>query len=262
VMLGSESIYRKKVSLGGVRPAHKSPDPEVIFDVGAGAGAGQGYLAQVLSFQYNHPVVAIDSCSRHGKVTETRAQQIRKHCAAQIRKLGYAVLLSVFRNWDISIPRTITCRVLSTDMLKALAAIVPPADDVKEPQFINEDTDGKPSLVLAGLHACGDLSVTMLKVQTAERWSCLDKDAGLQNFDLHAFSVVFRMVLLKYNPGIITSSPSVGRQGKPCAASSRGRSPIPLKMLKEQDGLLDAAMLPIFDPALSPRNVAIIARRT
>ncbi|CAI0409509.1 unnamed protein product [Linum tenue] len=222
-MLGSESIYRKKVSLGGVRPAHKSPDPEVIFEVGAGAGSGQGYLAQVLSFQYNHPVVAIDSCSRHGKVTETRAQQIRKHCAAQIRKLG---------NWDISIPRTITCRVLSTDMLKALAAIVPPADDVKEPQFIKEDTDGKPSLVLAGLHACGDLSVTMLKVQTAERWSCLDKDAGLQNFDLHAFSVVFRMVLLKYYPGIITSSPSVGRQGKPCAASSRGRSPIPLKMLK------------------------------
>ncbi|CAN1841515.1 Methyltransferase-like protein 25B [Linum perenne] len=156
---------------------------EAIVDV----GAGQGYLAQVLSFQYQHPVVAIDACSHHGKVTETRAERIRKHYVSQMRKLG---------NGTINTPRTVTCRVLSTDMLKALADIVTPPDDGKEAQLINKEKDGKASLVLAGLHACGDLSVTMLNVQSAERWSCLEKDAGLQNFDLHAFRAVFQMVCL------------------------------------------------------------------
>ncbi|CAL1386189.1 unnamed protein product [Linum trigynum] len=377
---------------------------EVIVDV----GAGQGYLAQVLSFQYHHHVVAIDACSHHGKVTESRAERIRKHYAAQMRKLGSG-------NGTISTPRTITCRVLSTDMLKSLADIVPPADDVKGAQLINQDTEGKASLVLAGLHACGDLSVTMLKTfseckdakaiisigccynllseecfnsagsqtgfpvsngvratsislgkssrdlacQSAERWSCLDKDAGLQNFDLHAFRAVFQKVLFKYYPGIITSRPSVGRQGKALRRKQQRGVPYSLEnaedddynsalninansngaacdlvneglaapdkctlfekfsvsglsrlgleplqeidfheiwsesqpyaeligpywslraamgpvletlllldrvlFLQEQDGLLDVAMFPIFDPALSPRNLAIIARRT
>lgn len=48
----------------------------------------QGYLAQVLSFQYKHSVVAIDSSSHHGKVTDARAARIRKHFAAQMRKSG------------------------------------------------------------------------------------------------------------------------------------------------------------------------------
>ncbi|CAN1841518.1 hypothetical protein LINPERHAP1_LOCUS36512, partial [Linum perenne] len=156
----------------------------------------QGYLAQVLSFQYQHPVVAIDACSHHGKVTETRAERIRKHYVSQMRKLGYDVLSHVSGNGTINTPRTVTCRVLSTDMLKALADIVTPPDDGKEAQLINKEKDGKASLVLAGLHACGDLSVTMLNVQSAERWSCLEKDAGLQNFDLHAFRAVFQMVCL------------------------------------------------------------------
>lgn len=55
---------------------------QTIVDV----GAGQGYLAQVLSFQYQHSVVAIDACSHHGTVTEKRAERIKKHYAAQMRK--------------------------------------------------------------------------------------------------------------------------------------------------------------------------------
>lgn len=34
-----------------------------------------------------------------------------------------------------------------------------------------------------------------------------------------------------------------------------------LLFLQEQDGPVDAVICPLFDPALSPRNVAIIARR-
>lgn len=71
-------------------------------------------------------------------------------------------------------PKTITSYVLSTDILKNLTemSLREDSDDQlsedkdhadKEklhcPEYANERT----SLVLAGLHACGDLSVTMLK---------------------------------------------------------------------------------------------------
>lgn len=59
-------------------------------------------------------------------------------------------------------PKTITCRVMSIDMLKALTDMSID-DDVKKPELIGQVADNKTSLVLAGLHACGDLSVTMLK---------------------------------------------------------------------------------------------------
>ncbi|XP_054795775.1 uncharacterized protein LOC129301227, partial [Prosopis cineraria] len=55
-----------------------------IIDV----GAGQGYLAQVLSFHYQHSVVAIDACSHHGSVTDARAERIKKYYASQMRKSG------------------------------------------------------------------------------------------------------------------------------------------------------------------------------
>lgn len=71
-------------------------------------------------------------------------------------------------------PKTVTCRVLSTDMLKALSDTLVHEDgqtnltgeDNEELCVkINSSYDGgkEDSMVLAGLHACGDLSVTMLK---------------------------------------------------------------------------------------------------
>ncbi|KAJ4726569.1 methyltransferase-like protein 25 isoform X2 [Melia azedarach] len=132
-------------------------------------GAGQGYLAQVLSFQYQHSVVAIDACSHHGKITNARAERIKKHYAAQMRKFGSG-------NKSPNVPKIITCRVLSIDMLKALTNMSLQSDDAEQPQRIlrNQEcvgqklqsscsADSETSLVLAGLHACGDLSVTMLK---------------------------------------------------------------------------------------------------
>uniref|UniRef100_A0A6N2L080 Methyltransferase domain-containing protein n=1 Tax=Salix viminalis TaxID=40686 RepID=A0A6N2L080_SALVM len=312
-----------------------------------------------------------------------------------------------------NVPKTITSRVMSIDMLKALTSMSPHIDNVKRPELIGQVADDKTSLILAGLHACGDLSVTMLKTfieckdvkavvsigccynllsegcldiagsqcgfpmscgvksagislgkssrdlacQSAERWRILKEDAGLHNFELHAFRAAFQMVLCKYYPEIITSSPSIGRQGKvlrrqqqrrilqssinceeddysgsalyshefscnggtsgnETAAANKfllfekfsqsGLSCLGLKslqethfheiwkeaepfaeligpywslraalgplletlllldrllFLQEQGSSLEAIMVPIFDPALSPRNVAIIAKR-
>lgn len=74
-------------------------------------------------------------------------------------------------------PKTITCQVMSIDMLRALTNMSLPKDDVEQPKLTVQDnkklderklqtsgnTESETSLVLAGLHACGDLSVTMLK---------------------------------------------------------------------------------------------------
>ncbi|XP_042947943.1 protein RRNAD1 isoform X2 [Carya illinoinensis] len=240
-------------------------------------GAGQGYLAQVLSFQYQHSVIAIDACSHHGRVTDARAERIKKHYAAQMRK-------SKSGNWSFNVPKTITCRVISIDMLKTLIGMSLHKGDAEHLGLFKEDNakliDEEPksqcvansgtSLVLAGLHACGDLSVTMLKAfleckdvkavvsigccynllseegadniethcgfpmssgvksagfplgkssrdlacQSAERWKSLEKDDGLHNFELHSFRAAFQLVLSKYYPEVMETSPSIGRQGK------------------------------------------------
>ncbi|ESR54267.1 hypothetical protein CICLE_v10021587mg [Citrus x clementina] len=134
---------------------------DAIVDV----GAGQGYLAQVLSFQYQHSLVAIDASSHHGKVTNARAERIKKYYAAQMPKNGSG-------NKNPNVPKTITCRVMSIDTLKALSNMSLHSDDVEQSKLVeqnHQECEGRKlrsscnSLVLAGLHACGDLSVTMLK---------------------------------------------------------------------------------------------------
>ncbi|KAL8142265.1 hypothetical protein V2J09_015297 [Rumex salicifolius] len=253
----------------------KTVDSHTVVDV----GSGQGYLAQVLSFQYNLSVLAIDGSLHHGEVTKSRAERIKKHYAAKMRKLGS-------EKWSLYIPKTITCRVLSANMLKNLSSEIEEqrlrskfSEDSCLGGFDDEMTkftkdvaasNNNCSLVLAGVHACGDLSVTMLRAfsecsqvsalvsigccynllsedepgnhdsecgfpmsntvksyglslgkstrdlacQSAERWRDLKEDAGIQNFDLHAFRAAFQIVLDKYYPQIISSSPSIGRQGK------------------------------------------------
>ncbi|KAK2971970.1 hypothetical protein RJ640_004990, partial [Escallonia rubra] len=244
-----------------------------IIDV----GAGQGYLAQVLCFQHQLSVIAIDACSHHGRITDARAERMRKHYAAKMRK-------SRSEDRVLTMPKTVTCRVLSTDTLKALSKSLLENDDVEQTDLIGKGiyehchgpservaySDCLPSLLLAGLHACGDLSVTMLRTflespevkavvsigccynllseegvkdndsqhgfpvsngvkstglslgkssrdlacQSAERWRGLDKDAGVHNFELHAFRAAFQMVLFQYYPETLARSPAIGRQGK------------------------------------------------
>nr|KYP49102.1 Uncharacterized protein C12orf26 isogeny [Cajanus cajan] len=244
----------------------------------------QGYLAQVLAFQYQHPVIAIDACSHHGKVTNARAERIKKHYTSQLIKSGSGMR-------SLNVPKTITCRVLSIDTLKTLVETSIPGDDVEQSRLKGEnqdqgklhwlsDANKKPSTVLAGLHACGDLSVTMLKTfveckdvkavvslgccynllseemikgdesqcgfpmshavrstglslgrsardlacQSAERWRSLDMHAGIHNFELHAFRAAFQMVLSKYYPEIVMSTPSIGRKGKALRRRHQRRS--------------------------------------
>ncbi|XP_050219196.1 uncharacterized protein LOC126669700 isoform X3 [Mercurialis annua] len=124
---------------------------QTIVDV----GAGQGYLAQVLSFQYDHSVVAIDASSHHGRVTEMRAERIKKHYAAQMRKYDSG-------NRVLNIPKTITCRIMSNDILKALTGAPVNVNEIKQQELSWQGAESNASFVLAGLHACGDLSVNMV----------------------------------------------------------------------------------------------------
>ncbi|KAL0306192.1 UNVERIFIED_CONTAM: protein RRNAD1, partial [Sesamum radiatum] len=80
------------------------------------------------------------------------------------------------------IPKTVTCRVLSPAMLKDIGSSLRQVDEMVNPTIFRDNTDSKPlagdlaserlyssktddksTMVLAGLHACGDLSVTMLR---------------------------------------------------------------------------------------------------
>ncbi|XP_058218994.1 uncharacterized protein LOC131329696 isoform X1 [Rhododendron vialii] len=256
----------------------------IARSVGAGTvvdvGAGQGYLAQVLSFEYQLSVIAIDACSHHGRITDARAERIKKYYVAKMRKSRLEIT-------KLTMPKTVTCHILSADMLKVLSYSLQRKDDSKQSNLVDQvaiehthgtfegkvpppPEGGKCPLLLAGLHACGDLSVSMLRTfvecdevkavvsigccynllseggtenaasqcgfpmskgvndaglllgkssrdlacQSAERWSSLGKDAGLHNFELHAFRAAFQMVLFRYYPEILTTSPTIGRQGK------------------------------------------------
>ena len=80
---------------------------------------------------------------------------------------------------ELSVPKTVTCRVLSTDTLKALSNSLIEKDHAGNQHMGNRSSVSQPSrfaediphsrscsdstLVIAGLHACGDLSVTMLR---------------------------------------------------------------------------------------------------
>ncbi|KAF8692150.1 hypothetical protein HU200_039751 [Digitaria exilis] len=141
----------------------KSCGAKTVVDV----GSGQGYLAQALSFEYQLPVVAIDASSHHASVTIARAERIKKHYAAKWYNLHVEKQL-------LTVPRTVTCHVLSSDTLAAVTLDACKDDHgeyvreikactKKSPQ-IQEPTQSSPPLILAGLHACGDLSVNMLRV--------------------------------------------------------------------------------------------------
>jgi hypothetical protein len=72
------------------------------------------------------------------------------------------------------VPRTVTCHVLSSDTLAAVTLDACQDDHGQHVTKTNNCTEtspqnGKPNhnvpqLVLAGLHACGDLSVNMLRL--------------------------------------------------------------------------------------------------
>ncbi|XP_078433489.1 S-adenosyl-L-methionine-dependent methyltransferases superfamily protein isoform X2 [Wolffia australiana] len=112
-------------------------------------GSGQGYLAQVLSFMHHLSVIALDASAHHASVTSSRAERIRKHFMSQLRK-------SQNENKVLEGPRTITRQVFSSDALTVLLK------SIADQSSADGKHTGSPS-VLAGLHACGDLSANMLR---------------------------------------------------------------------------------------------------
>ncbi|PKA66016.1 hypothetical protein AXF42_Ash010425 [Apostasia shenzhenica] len=277
--MNTKKKHEVEVLAAAVSTIAHGVNAQKIVDV----GSGQGYLAQVLSFEYQLSVIAVDASGHHSAVTNARAKRIKKHYAAKLQK---------YRNEQMKIPQTITCEILSSDFLAALSITAQDVKNEKPSDMVGSilgtkslrDSEAylcqaacprdngniKPFLVLAGLHACGDLSVNMLRTfvdckevkalisigccynllseehsqktsvqcgfpmsngakisgvalgksardlacQSAERWQSLTKEAALQNFQLHAFRSAFQMVLDEYCPGILMSSPSIGRQGK------------------------------------------------
>lgn len=137
----------------------RSCGAKTVVDV----GSGQGYLAQALSFEYQLPVVAIDASSHHASVTNARAERIKKHYAAKC-----------VEKQQFTVPRTVTCHVLSSDTLAAVTLdacqddhgqhVTKTANCVETSPQNGKLSHKVPQLVLAGLHACGDLSVNMLRV--------------------------------------------------------------------------------------------------
>ncbi|MQL75332.1 hypothetical protein Taro_007694 [Colocasia esculenta] len=143
-----------------------------IIDV----GAGQGYLAQVLCFHYHLSVIALDASSHHATVISSRAERIKKHFAAKLCKSLYGqdfhyfhfcnfspclvtftlCLINGDKNVHVPIPRTVTCHILSSSKLTAVVR------SMVESSLCKDHYAGS-SFVLAGLHACGDLSVNILR---------------------------------------------------------------------------------------------------
>ncbi|KAF5728209.1 protein RRNAD1-like [Tripterygium wilfordii] len=205
-------------------------------------GAGQGYLAQVLSFHYQQSVVAIDACSHHGKVTDARAERIKKHYAAQMRKFDSG-------NRSCQVPKTITCHVLSVDTLKALTDMALHEDSVGQSNLSGQDyvdldgrkllssseAENEPSLVLAGLHACGDLSVMMLRaflgceeIKAVISIGCCYNLLSEEGFDQPGSYCGFPM-----SCGVKSSGISLGKSSRDLACQSAER----WRSLEKEDGL-------------------------
>lgn len=144
----------------------KSRGAKDVIDV----GAGQGYLALVLAFEYRLSVIAVDACAHHADVTNKRALRIQKYYSARSRKSQQEGL----RHPHVRAPQTVTCRVGTGESPAALSSLLPVMKESKSSEAFAEDTsadrDETPgaevkdcSVVLAGLHACGDLSAIMLR---------------------------------------------------------------------------------------------------
>ncbi|EFJ24694.1 hypothetical protein SELMODRAFT_101072 [Selaginella moellendorffii] len=120
-------------------------------------GAGQGYLAQVLAFHHKLPVVAVDCSAHNTTVTNKRADRIQRYYASRSGKLD--IVLHTGRAANPG-PKTATCLLGSGNENVSLDAFLSSISIRKEDEQRSHEQH---SIVLAGLHACGDLSANMLR---------------------------------------------------------------------------------------------------
>ncbi|MCO5549847.1 hypothetical protein L7F22_003321 [Adiantum nelumboides] len=178
-----ENIEKVELLSGVINQIFREANATQVIDV----GAGQGYLAQVLAFEYGLPVVALDACAHHADVTNRRSERLKKHYTACSKKANQTI-----SNQDyVTGPQTATFCVMSGTRQMELPyfLLTLASDNSSDPKIEaahrrgNHDSLGQAnkvgvvhrstpselknkaqhSFVLAGLHACGDLSAAMFK---------------------------------------------------------------------------------------------------
>ncbi|KAI5072705.1 hypothetical protein GOP47_0012811 [Adiantum capillus-veneris] len=183
--MNAKKIHEVELLSGVINRIFGEAHASQVVDV----GAGQGYLAQVLAFEYGLPVVALDACAHHADVTNRRSERLKKHYTSCSKKMSQNSITKDCVN--VAGPQTATFRVMSgTSQMElpyflSTLALQKSSDPMMEAAHKrgNHDSFGRAdiagaidqssqselmnkaqhSYILAGLHACGDLSATMLK---------------------------------------------------------------------------------------------------
>ncbi|KAH7300374.1 hypothetical protein KP509_24G059200 [Ceratopteris richardii] len=186
--MNAKKLHEVEILSGVISRVFAEAHATHVVDV----GAGQGYLAQVLAFEYGLPVVALDASSHHADVTSRRSARIEKHYAACSRKANSS--LNTKDHLTRKGPQTATFCVMSGCSGKELQHFLSTLATEESSDLGNNATDRKDdnnafslakgsdiikpnessgvvkqaqrSYILAGLHACGDLSAAVLKTYT------------------------------------------------------------------------------------------------
>ncbi|CAA6674956.1 unnamed protein product [Spirodela intermedia] len=159
-------------------------------------GAGQGYLAQVLSFLYHLSVIALDA-SPPASVTSLRAERIKKHFTVKSRKSHNtltAVLESMIESSSCDNERAGSPLVLAglhaceCEQVKAIVCISCCYNLLSDEHFAKSDSCSFPM-------SKGGKLLGLALEESEERWRSFTKEAAIQNFELHASVLPFRKTL-------------------------------------------------------------------
>ncbi|CAH1796688.1 unnamed protein product [Owenia fusiformis] len=124
----------------------KSVDCDNVVDV----GAGQGHLSRLLTFGYGLKVTTVESASSHAP----KAQQFDKEVQQDIKKKNGKI--SNKNDQDV-------CNDQQNDLPNHIVHYIEPSVDPSSfAKSLNLDSSGH--FVLTGLHSCGDLIPTMLRL--------------------------------------------------------------------------------------------------
>eukprot|EP00002_Diphylleia_rotans_P021497 TRINITY_DN4180_c0_g1_i3.p1 TRINITY_DN4180_c0_g1~~TRINITY_DN4180_c0_g1_i3.p1 ORF type:complete len:537 (+),score=106.21 TRINITY_DN4180_c0_g1_i3:109-1719(+) len=122
-------------------------------------GSGQGYLSNILAYRYGFHVTGIDSSDHNTQAATSKGEDLKK----DMEKMG------VLANGSYV---GVTARVSSQTNLDVLESMVKESDEMS-----TEHKDGGPShhvpRMIVGLHCCGDLTSSMLRLFAAGQGDAL-----------------------------------------------------------------------------------------
>jgi hypothetical protein len=150
-------------------------------------GAGQGYLGQVLHFGYGLRVVAIDSSSHQTHGADRRLQRVQKALSRRPTAAAAPPLPEqrTTRDTDASLigdgVQSVTClldqNLTTLPALLNSAECAPPSSSSNDHEY--GEGPGAGGFLLLGLHTCGDLTPSMLRVfGNREAWALVGKAKG------------------------------------------------------------------------------------